>query len=341
MGFIWPASLPSLVTVHVQNDARSGVGGHLHVVSGAETAIAHLHVAGLWIRGGGAGVDAVAFLAFLPLLGHLRGGFDGLVHALQSFAGRAFAGLLLTQRLTGGVGFRRAFEFFQIGAGFALGLFERRLATERTAAGVGAHAHAILGGGSERDESLGEQARQRIDLQLLEQVARLDAEVGEHVIVDGDVATQPFVGAMFEAEPFEFAGAADAIGGRIEPEGEQDLRIAGVASGRACDGVNVLVEAGEVEALDELPNDASGGIGVQALVERFAVHLALEALRLVKAWRGGRVRTRCSRRGRSRERVDFRFREEHGLAIALHKAPSSTERKGSMLLPIAPFGLVG
>ena len=157
----------------------------------------------------------------------------------------------------------------------------------------------------------------------------LDAAVSEHVIVDGDVATQPFVGAMFQAEPFAFAGAADALGGRIEPQGEQDLRIAGVAAGRALDGVNALVEDGEVQALDELPKDARGVLGVETLVERFTAHLALVAFGFVQAWRGGRGRVRRSRRRRRGQRVEFGWREKQGLGSGRHKSPFSTKRRGT------------
>ena len=139
--------------------------------------------------------------------------------------------------------------------GLGLGFFERRQPTKRTAAGAGPDTHAVLSGGLQRHKSLGDEPGQRLDLQLFDQGAVLHAEIGEHVIIDRHLATQPFVGAMLEAKAFHARGALlDALGGRIEPKSEEDLGIAGVASGDAFDGVDLLIEARQVETLHELPN---------------------------------------------------------------------------------------
>ena len=59
------------------------------------------------------------------------------------------------------------------------------------------------------------------DFEYFHEVAKIPlrhAKVGEHVIVDGNIPAQPFVGAMLETKPFELASTADAIGGRIQPK---------------------------------------------------------------------------------------------------------------------------
>ncbi len=122
------------------------------------------------------------------------------------------------------------------------------------------------------------------------------------------------------AQPFELAGAADAINRRVEPKSEEDAWIAGVAAGDSFDCLDLLVENGQVEPFDELPDEPGGVIRVKPLIERFAVHLHLLAFGPIEPW--GRPRAGGMGAGfvGSSGRIDLR--KQHGLFFLRHESPS-------------------
>ena len=76
--------------------------------------------------------------------------------------------------------------------------------------------------------------------QAIEQFGMLGAEIREHVVIEGNAAAEPLVGAMVLAESFDLAGTGDAIDGRPEQQGEEDAKIGGIAAGDALDGPDGL-----------------------------------------------------------------------------------------------------
>src|SRR5581483_8194950 len=107
----------------------------------------------------------------------------------------------------------------------------------------------------------------------------------------------------------------------------QDLRIAGVAPGDAFDGFDWPVQGRQVQSLDQPPDQSSSMVGIEPLVERFAMHLLLEPLWLVDpggsagAWRLRDIDPR---------RFDIGFGEQHGWGIVRHEATSSAKPQESI-----------
>src|SRR5260221_12758095 len=99
------------------------------------------------------------------------------------------------------------------------------------------------------------------------------------MMINGDAAADPLKDAMVGAEGFELSRAADAFDGGVEPKGQEDAWIVGIAALMSFDGLDALKERTEVELLDEGPDEAHGMIGFDALVERLHEHFALRALR--------------------------------------------------------------
>lgn len=72
--------------------------------------------------------------------------------------------------------------------------------------------------------------------QVIEELQVADAEVRQAVIVDRDAAADPAEGVVVRAEVVQGAGAAAALDGGQQPQGDGDVRIARGPAGVAVDG---------------------------------------------------------------------------------------------------------
>src|SRR5690606_948089 len=198
--------------VHADDDPAFAVGGELHVVRRAVSAVAHLHLAGLGIGRAAAGLLAVAFFPPFLLVLQLFQFFQRLLDAFQALAGGPLAGGLAAGVRHAGF-FRFVFGLFaqlaDVLAGLLVTLFERFLAAERTAAGIGPHPHAVLRDGLERDQPLMHQRGDGVGQQLVEKLAVRGAEIAEQVIVDAHAAANPHVGQIALAQAGQLPRAAD------------------------------------------------------------------------------------------------------------------------------------
>jgi hypothetical protein len=92
--------------------------------------------------------------------------------------------------------------------------------------------------------------------QPVQEVEVADAEVGQGVVVDADAAGQPAEGVVPQAQLGQGAGAADALEGGVQPQRHGDARVEGGVAGPAEAGADSVVEGGEVEGTDEVPDEA-------------------------------------------------------------------------------------
>ena len=103
---------------------------------------------------------------------------------------------------------------------------------------------------------------------------------------------------MLSAEPFQFAGAADALDGCVNPQRHQQSRIGGVASRHAFDRLDRRQPAAEVQSAHERPNHPCGMVWFEQFIERVPVQFDLITLRHAQPWvsrhrlRGGNLTRR-------------------------------------------------
>ena len=97
---------------------------------------------------------------------------------------------------------------------------------------------------------------------------------------------EPLVGQVAGGEAFEFAGAADAVEGGVEPECEQDAGVDGRVADVAFDGLDGGVQWREVELQSEGPDGADHVVGREELIEGFATERHLVAAGKAKSWLG-------------------------------------------------------
>ena len=106
----------------------------------------------------------------------------------------------------------------------------------------------------------------------------IGSKVAQQVMVDRHAAADPQVGEVSFGPLGELASAAESFDGREEPQGEEDLRIDWIASDVSEGRFDGLVQFGEVERLDVLPNDSNAVLGFDHLIEREQLHLNLVTL---------------------------------------------------------------
>jgi hypothetical protein len=139
--------------------------------------------------------------------------------------------------------------------GLGLALFQRGPAPEGGGPSAGADPPAVLGDAIEIDQVLLTPDGHRVGEQVVEELQVLDAEVGQRVVVDADAAAPPAEGVVVRAEVIQGAGTADALQRGVQPQGSEDARVGGRASGMPGNGADAGVQVGQVEALDETPDD--------------------------------------------------------------------------------------
>jgi hypothetical protein len=117
-------------------------------------------------------------------------------------------------------------------------------------------------------QSLSQEDRNALGQQPVEQFAMGGAEIGQGVVIDGNIAEDPAIGIVAAAQLVELACAADAIDGGVEPEGHEDLGIDRGPSRPVVDGLDGIVQGTEVQAEDIVPDDPRRMIVGDQLVER-------------------------------------------------------------------------
>ena len=133
---------------------------------------------------------------------------------------------------------------------------------------AGADTHAVLGDAVEIDQFLLAQDGHRVGEQSVEELQVLDAEVGQGVVIDADAAAEPAEGVVVGAEVVQGAGTADALQRGAQPQRREDTRVGGRASGMPFDGADAGVQVGQVDALDETPDDARLVVVGEQVVQR-------------------------------------------------------------------------
>ena len=84
---------------------------------------------------------------------------------------------------------------------------------------------------------------------------------------------------MLGAQPVERAGRADALEGRVQPEGGQDRGVDRWSAGGTLGRSDPLVQGFDIEALDERPHQAGPVVGRQETLEIDRPQLDLGAVR--------------------------------------------------------------
>jgi hypothetical protein len=143
--------------------------------------------------------------------------------------------------------------------------------------GGGPDPHPVLGDAIERDQpGLHEPGHVRGEL-AIEPVGVVGAEVGQEAVIDRGAAADPAIHHVAAGRPRQLAGAADALGGGVEPQRHEDARVDGVAAGVALDGLDPAVQGGEVGGAGGVPDGADGMVVGDELVERVGPELDLIA----------------------------------------------------------------
>lgn len=115
----------------------------------------------------------------------------------------------------------------------------------------------------ERHLAAGQERRNRLGEQLIEQVGCLDPEVGEGVLLHPDPAGEPPIRVMLVAQPIERPRRADPLERRVQPERDEDRQVDRRPAAVALDRPDPGEEGRQIEALDEGPHEA-GPISLQA-----------------------------------------------------------------------------
>src|SRR5262249_6761011 len=151
--------------------------------------------------------------------------------------------------------------------GLAQVLLQSGPAVERGGASAGADAQAVLGHAGEIDQGLLAQHGPGVRQEPVEEIDVSGTEVGQGVVVDGDAARDPAEGVVVDAQPGQGAGRADALQGSVQPQGDEDARVGGRRPGVPFDGADAVVQGGEVQAPDEVPDEACLVVGVQEILQ--------------------------------------------------------------------------
>jgi hypothetical protein len=162
--------------------------------------------------------------------------------------------------------------------GFLMGFRQLGLAPERTGAGAGADAQAILADAVEVDQALAAQHRHAPNHLLRQPIRVLRAEVRQRVVIHRHAAAQPLERIVARAESVQAVGAGDAFEGRIQPQRDQQANVDGRSSRMMLDGPVFGFQGGEVHLLDEVPDGADGMVGRDQLVEETRMRIELIAV---------------------------------------------------------------
>lgn len=153
----------------------------------------------------------------------------------------------------------------------------------RVAARRGSDPDAVLGDPGERDEPVRDERRNALGEEPVEQIAVVDPEVGQRVVVDADAAADPAVRVVLGAQPIERPSRADTLERRVQPVRGQDRRIDRRPARLALGRPDPLVHRPEIEALDERPHQARPVVGRQKALEIDRAQLELLAHRALDA----------------------------------------------------------
>jgi hypothetical protein len=207
---------------------------------------------------------------------------DRFLDARLTVLGRVFSRRALSLRQFVGIAQGQLLEGLDLQPRVFQKLLEPARAAERTLAGVGPDFHAVLGDSLHGDQIFGHECGDDLGEELVPLVTPLGAEVGEHVVVDGDAAAEPLIRQMVFAESFQFTRAANAFQGGEHPERDEQAGIGGIATDVMLDRLDFEEPGIEVELADEAPDDACLGIGIESFVEGGPVHFDLIAVRDAK-----------------------------------------------------------
>ena len=155
-----------------------------------------------------------------------------------------------------------------MGLGLGEGLLQGGTTTKRCGAGTGPHPHPVLGDPIQIDQSLGQQYRDALGQQSVQQFAMIGAEVGQRVVIDTDITANPLIGTVAAAQFIELTCAADTVDGGVEPNRHEDLGINGGTPRIALNGLDPIVHGTEIQTIGVIPDHAGGMIRGNDFVER-------------------------------------------------------------------------
>ncbi len=250
--------------VHSHDHLAARGRAELEVVRRAEAAVGHLHHGR--DRVGCRAPRLAQVLGFLLGL-QLRQPLQSLLDPLGALASGSLTGFLLPAILGPGVLVQLSPQRFNLRLGLCVRFLQGRTTAKRRGPGAGSDAHPVLGHSVQVDQSFGDQHRDVVSQQLVEQLDMPGTEIGEGVVVGAHIAGDPAESIMCAAQFVELTGAADSFECGVKPERHEDLGVDGGTSRRSLDGLDAVVQRAEVESFDKVPDDPGGMIERDQFIE--------------------------------------------------------------------------
>ena len=126
--------------------------------------------------------------------------------------------------------------------------------------------------------------RQKLRQQTVECLAVTDSEVAQHAMANRDAATDPAIYVVLLAQPRQAARAAEALTGCVQPQRDQHAWIDRGPSGRRAPCADRLVERGQIECANSIPQRPNAVVVANELVEIARLQSQLLAIRSLDAW---------------------------------------------------------
>ncbi len=164
-------------------------------------------------------------------------------------ASGSLTGFLLPAILGPGVLVQLSPQRFNLRLGLCVRFLQGRTTAERRRP-RGRNCDSVLGHSVQVDQSFGDQHRDVVSQQLVEQLDMPGTEIGEGVVVGAHIAGDPAESIMCAAQFVELTGAADSFECGVKPEGHEDLGVDGRPAA-LFDGLDAVVQRAEVESFDK------------------------------------------------------------------------------------------
>jgi hypothetical protein len=99
-----------------------------------------------------------------------------------------------------------------------------------------------------------------------------DPKIAESVIVHRHPAADPAIRIALTAEPVEFPGTGDPLGGGVEPKCDQYARIGGSSAWLLAPRADCFQKETEIPRGDNAPDGAGVVVAGEKLLERARTH---------------------------------------------------------------------
>ncbi len=159
------------------------------------------------------------------------------------------------------------FERSHVGIGLGEEAFEPVAAAIAGGTCRSSNPDAILGNRGKGHEAIGQERRDALCQESVQNVGMLDPKGGQSVVVDTDPAGEPAVCVVLGTQSVERSGRADAFEGRIQPQRHKNPGVNGWPSRMPFHRLDPCIERAQIEALREGPNEASSMVGAKEAIE--------------------------------------------------------------------------